>query len=467
MPSLGADMETGTVARWLVQPGDPVHRGDIVASIETEKATIDAEVFEDGVIEALLVPEGDEVPVGTPLATIVPAGLARAPATAAEHVHSPLIRHLAASLGVELDGIQGSGPGGEITRADVEARAARPPLPAEAATTAAAAAATTAAAAAAGPEAAPGTPPQVPPKLPAAGRRAGRAGAHVRAAPYVRRRARELGIDLTTLEATGPGGTVTLADLAQPAGPTQPTAPSHGDGRPAAAGRRHRARTVEEQRQAMREQTAALMARSKREIPHYYLTSTVELRATLELLAERNTDRPPERRVLPVAALLKATALATAEVPEMNGTYLDGTFRASAAVHLGVAIALRQGGLVAPVLRNLEQQSTDEVMAALRDLVARARAGRLRSSEVSEATMTVTSLGDLGADLVLGVIYPPQVALVGFGTIAERPVALDGLVGARPTVTVSLAADHRVSDGHLGARFLRTIGRILHEGEGL
>ena len=209
-----------------------------------------------------------------------------------------------------------------------------------------------------------------------------------------------------------------------------------------------------------------MMARSKREIPRHYLTSTIEVGSLVTFLAEQNADRPPDRRVLPVAALLEAAALGVGEVPEMNGCFLEGAFHPSKAVHLGVAIALRQGGLVAPVIRDLERLSPDEAMATMQDLPRRARAGRVRSSKVGEATLTVTSLGDLGVDAVLGVIYPPEVALVGFGTIAQRRWAVDVLVGAGPTVTASLAADHRVSDGHLGARFPRAIGRHLHDVEG-
>jgi pyruvate dehydrogenase E2 component (dihydrolipoamide acetyltransferase) len=136
-------------------------------------------------------------------------------------------------------------------------------------------------------------------------------------------------------------------------------------------------------------------------------------------------------------------------------------------VHLGVAIALRQGGLVAPALHDAETLSLEDLQAGLRDLVLRARGGRLRSSEMSDATLTVTNLGDQGVDSVFGVIYPPQVALVGFGKLTERAWASGGMLAARPTVTTTLAADHRVSDGHRGALFVAAIGRLLQEPEKL
>ena len=154
-------------------------------------------------------------------------------------------------------------------------------------------------------------------------------------------------------------------------------------------------------------------------------------------------------------------------MPELNGLFIDGELRPSAAVHVGVAISLRQGGLVAPAIHDTDKRPLGELMAALRDLVARARAGTLRSSEMSDPTITVTNLGDQGVDAVFGVIYPPQVALVGFGTVRERPWAEHGLLGVRPVVTATLSADHRVSDGHRGARFLAAIARHLEQPEKL
>jgi pyruvate dehydrogenase E2 component (dihydrolipoamide acetyltransferase) len=137
------------------------------------------------------------------------------------------------------------------------------------------------------------------------------------------------------------------------------------------------------------------------------------------------------------------------------------------AVHLGVAVSLRGGGLVAPAIHDADRLSLDELMVSLRDLVERARAGRLRSSEMADPTITVTSLGDQGAEEVFGVIYPPQVAMVGFGRIVERPWARDGLLGVHPTVRATLAADHRASEGHEGSRFLATLDRLLQAPEAL
>jgi pyruvate dehydrogenase E2 component (dihydrolipoamide acetyltransferase) len=227
------------------------------------------------------------------------------------------------------------------------------------------------------------------------------------------------------------------------------------------------ARATGDRAAAMRQAIGDLMARSKREIPHYYLARTVDLTAAVGWLATENAARPPAERLLPAALLLKATALAARRTPGVNGVHRDGAYTPADAVHLGVAISLRGGGLVAPAIHDADARTVDEVMAALRDLVERARAGRLRASEMADPTITVTNLGDQGADEVHGVIYPPQVALVGFGRVLERPWATAGMLGVRPTVRATLAADHRVTDGHEGSRFLAAVDALLQNPEEL
>jgi pyruvate dehydrogenase E2 component (dihydrolipoamide acetyltransferase) len=218
---------------------------------------------------------------------------------------------------------------------------------------------------------------------------------------------------------------------------------------------------------AMRKAIAAAMSRSKREIPHYYLGSHIELSTALAWLQAENLKRPIAERMLYSVLLLKAVAVAVREFPEMNGFWVDDAFKPSDAVHVGVAIALRQGGLIAPAIHDVDKKSLDEIMANLRDLVKRVRAGVLRSSEIADATITVTSLGEQGVETVFGVIYPPQVALVGFGKISERPWAANGMIGVKPVIMTSLAADHRASDGHRGGLFLSAIDRLLQTPEKL
>ena len=184
-------------------------------------------------------------------------------------------------------------------------------------------------------------------------------------------------------------------------------------------------------------------------------------------LARLNADRPVSARLVPAALMLKATALAAREMPQLNGYWTDGAFSAAEHVHLGVAVALRQGGLIAPAIHHADRLDLDTMMAALRDLVGRARSGRLRGSEMTDGTLTVTSLGERGVEAVFGVIYPPQVALVGFGRVVDRPWAVDGLLGIRPVVTATLSADHRATDGHIGGLFLSRVADLLSRPEDL
>jgi pyruvate dehydrogenase E2 component (dihydrolipoamide acetyltransferase) len=373
MPSLGADMDAGTLVEWLIKPGDKVKHGDIVAVVETDKGAIEIEIFHDGTVRSLEVPVGKKVPVGTVLAKIDGDGEEKAPA--------------------------------------------KEPAPA------------------APPPAAPEPKPSPAPR-PATG---------VRASPAARKRAEELGIDLASLEGTGPGGAVTLEDVEGGKPPPKVT------------------RAAGIKPTEMRKAIAAAMARSNREIPHYYVSLDIELAALTDWLAEENVKRSVVDRLLIIAPILKSVALALKQVPELNGQWQADQFAPSSAVHMGVAIALREGGLIAPAIHEADSLDLGSLMANLRDLTNRTRRGGLRSSELSDPTFTVTSLGEDSADSVSPIIYPPQGAILGLGAIRRRPWAHeDGLV-VRPIVTATLGADHRVSDGRTGGRFLRLLADLLQE----
>jgi pyruvate dehydrogenase E2 component (dihydrolipoamide acetyltransferase) len=464
MPSLGADMEQGTIIKWLVKPGDEVHRGDIVVEVETEKADMEVEIFQDGVINEIVVPEGETVPVGALLARLKPVGVAvPAQAPSAErplpkpeaasvpsdtrepeaplapvpvpevmpeehHRVTPTARVLADRLGLDLATIEGTGVDGAITRADVEHAAALKAKP--------------------------------PP--PSSEERA-------RISPFARRKAAELDVNLDQVTGTGPGGAITAEDVERHAGEAErPVEPAPVEGKatspvpPSPADEKQRARTVARQRVI-----ANLMERSKREIPHYYLGLTIDLSRSLQWLQEQNLKRPVTERILYSALLLKATALGVATVPEVNGHYEDGEFHPSTTVNIGVAVSLRDGGLVTPALQDTANKTLTELMGDLRDIVQRARSARLRATEMTNATITITNLGDQGVESVQGIIYPPQVAIVGFGKVVERPWAERGMLGVRPTIIATLAADHRVSNGHRGGLFLSAIERLLQEPEKL
>jgi len=270
--------------------------------------------------------------------------------------------------------------------------------------------------------------------------------------PAARRLAAELGIDPEQLKGTGIDGSVSLADveLARTSGVKS---------KPEAASVRRGGFDPAEMRRAI----AAAMTRSKREIPHYYLANSVDLSASLGWLADYNEGRPPAERMLAATLLLKATALALAKVPQLNGFWQDDGFVPGPGIHIGWAISLRGGGLVSPAIHDVDTLTLPELMDKLRDVVARARSGGLRSSELMDSTVTATSLGDRGADSVTGVIYPPQVAIIGFGRIRDRPWVTGAKVEPRPLLEVSLAGDHRASDGHAGGRLLTTIEQLLQE----
>jgi pyruvate dehydrogenase E2 component (dihydrolipoamide acetyltransferase) len=286
----------------------------------------------------------------------------------------------------------------------------------------------------------------------------------VKASPYARKLARSLGVDLAAVPATGQRGLITSQDVRRFAGSTpSPVVRSAPAARPPETRPAPQHVVQKSQRAAI----ARLMARSKQEIPHYYLSTTVDLSAAVNWLTRTNRELPVAERLVPAALLLKATALAARRHPELNGYWTEDGFQAAEQVHLGVAISLRGGGLVAPALHDAASLPVRELMTGLRDVVERARSGRLRRAEMTEATITITNLGDQGVESVHGIVYPPQVALVGAGRIVERPWAVDGLLGVRPCQTLTLAADHRATDGFTGGRFLTTIDRLLQTPEEL
>jgi pyruvate dehydrogenase E2 component (dihydrolipoamide acetyltransferase) len=412
MPILGADMTAGTLIAWRKQPGDRIKRGEIIAEVETDKGLIDVEVFVSGVIERLVVEPGATVPTGTVLALIVedePVGEAVPPQPLPPVVSEAVAPPRAAVL------------------------AAEPALRAAA--------------------------PVIRPVAPAPSAAAPR----VRISPAARKLADELGITAALLSGTGPGGVVTREDVERAAAARTPAPARVPAEAPAAAP----GVAAVDRHARMRRTIAAAMARSKREIPHYYLATTIDLHRALAWLTEENATRPVTERLLYGVLLVKAVALALHEVPELNAVW-DGEHAVpQRAVHVGVAISLRGGGLVAPALHDTDQRSLDDLMRDLRDLVQRARSGGLKSSELSAPTITVTSLGEQGVESVFGIIYPPQVAIVGFGKVVERPWVVDGAVAARPVVSATLSADHRVSDGHRGGLFLAAVDRVLQTPEKL
>jgi len=280
----------------------------------------------------------------------------------------------------------------------------------------------------------------------------GAAGSRARISPAARVRARELGVEVASLTGTGPGGAITIEDVEKAKRPAQPSREP-----PAAKAGEHDMA----QAGGMRAAIATAMSRSKREIPHYYLSLTKDVTGAVDWLAARNASVPVTERLLFTALLIKAVALTCRDVQGFSGFYRDGRYEPGPSVHVGVAVALRGGGLVAPAIMDTADKPLSALMEEFRQLVMRARGGRLRASELAAPSIIVTSLGDADVDAVFPIIQPPQVAIVGSGAVSSRPWVVDGKVEPRQLIVLSLGADHRVTDGRLGAQFLAGIAERL------
>lgn len=372
MPSMGADMEAGTLREWLVKPGDSVKRGDIIAVIDTQKGLIDIEVFDNGTIEKLLVQPDQKVPVGTAMALI----RAKEEAPGKEAIQPALVLQE--------------------------------------------------------------TPKSIKPIVPA------EAPHRVKASPLAKRIAQEKGVDLSTIKGSGEDGAVTKEDVEKFI----------------AAQENHQRQKSEATTETIRQAVAAAMSRSNREIPHYYLDTKLDMSKALAWLAEANKQRSVQQRLLPTVLLIKAVAIALTKVPQLNGYWEDG-LQQKEQINIGFVISLRTGGVVIPTLKNANTKSLQDIMHWLNEVIPRARALNLRSSDLMDTTFTITSLGEGTTHAVYGVIYPPQVALAGFGSITEQPWAENGMLGIRPVLKATLAADHRATDALVGTHFFTALDHFL------
>ena len=375
MPSLGADMEDGTLIEWKKKPGDVVKRGDIIAEVETQKGLIEIEVFDEGSIAELLIQEGTKVPVGTKMALIQPSTIE-------------------AEKPIELHPIME-----KISEPIIEEKTDT---------------------------------------------------ISIKASPLAKKMAQENHIDLSKIIGTGPDGAITKEDIDASIKQSE-TAETEKISTPS---------------EAIRMAVAAAMSKSNREIPHYYLEKKIDMTKALAWLQEANKQRTVDNRLLPVVLFIKAMAKSLKEVPDLNAVWENGLLQKTE-INIGFVVSLRNGGIIVPAIPQSDTKSADEIMTALNDLIPRARALKLRSSELSSSTITLTNLGDAGADTVFGIIYPPQVAIVGLGTITEQPFAENGMLGIRSLANVTLAGDHRATDGLTGSRFLSSLDKNLQNPEAL
>nr|WP_319557141.1 dihydrolipoamide acetyltransferase family protein [uncultured Vibrio sp.] len=423
MPALGADMRDGTLMEWQIKPGDHVEKGDIIAVIETSKGAIDMESYHTGTITELLIEPDIKLPVGSVMARM-----------ASDTPVSSGVKHTQPASMTADSSQQSIKPEAEELPPYIAPKTARPFATEPAARSDIV------------------TNSKLFNRITASSPTKSQQRQY--ASPVARKTAHLSGIELSTLTGSGPYGAVLLRDL-----------PKDGDSPTATPADKT---TAERQDVSpMRQAISDAMSRSKKEIPHYYLALDIDLTKVQTWLTEQNQQREPEQRLLLPAVILNAIARQLVKFPVLNGFYQDGHFTPSTEVNIGNTISLREGGLVIPGILNADQLSVDQTMDALRDLAERSRRGRLRSSEISQTTITVTSIGERGADSITGVIYPPQVAIIGLGRQRQAPVVKQDQIEIGEIMTVTLAADHRVSDGVTGARFLQALAKQLQHPEAL
>ena len=389
MPSLGADMDAGTLIEWRKKPGDTVKRGDIIAEVETQKGLIEVEVFDEGIISELLIKEGTKVPVGTVLALINPSQ---------SELETPK----------------------EVVPEKTEIQPTEEKIAEK----------------------------TVGEKL---------EETHLKASPLAKRIASENGIELSKIEGTGEEGVITKEDVEKAIAQRDKITeiPKESIEKKEESGFKM---------ESIRAAVAAAMSKSNREIPHYYLDKKIDITKSLDWLFEKNQQRPIQKRILPAALLIKAVAKSLVDYPDLNAVWEDG-LQQKKEINIGFVVSLRGGGIIVPAIHNADSKSVEEIMEALNDIIPRARAMKLRSSELSDSTITITNMGEGGADLVYGIIYPPQVAIIGFGSSSEQPFAENGMVGIRTVLNATLAGDHRATDGLVGSGFLATLNKNLQNPE--
>jgi pyruvate dehydrogenase E2 component (dihydrolipoamide acetyltransferase) len=408
MPQMGADMTEGTLLKWLKQVGDSVQRGDILAEIETDKATVELEAYESGTILKQLAQEGDVVPVGDVIA------LLGEPSEAAPEIDRKPPAETPARRTIEPEAKE---------RAAAAAEAATPPTVAT----------------------------SVEPDT----------GGRVRVSPVARRMARDAGVDITALRGSGPDGRILRRDIEAAVAAGSKSAPGVGPApartappvaRPAAG--------AAEGLSKMRQAIARRMTLSKQTQPHYYLTLDIDMSAALGFREQFNASATDEQRVSINDLVVKACAIALERHPKFNAEFSEAGLVHHDRVNVCIGVAL-DDGLIAPALLDCQSKSLGRIAVESKDLINRAKDGRLKADEYSDGTFTITNLGAFGVETLIGIINPPQAAILGVGSVMPQAVVRDGEVVVRQVMKVALSADHRVSDGAEGAGFIKEIQALL------
>ncbi|MCY2685877.1 dihydrolipoamide acetyltransferase family protein [Salinimicrobium sp. TH3] len=440
MPSLGADMEAGTLVEWRKKPGDLLQPGDIIAEVDTQKGLIEIEVFEGGILDKYLIEVGDKVPVGTPMASLRPEGTTGVPAKEVkEQVHPIQEKEKPEEAQATEHSEKVNIPSKEKLSEEKSFK-------------------------------------DKPSEETSSEEKLSEEKHRIKISPLARTIAEKNRLDLSGITGTGEGGAIIKADVEKAMAAKKEE--KHEETLEKKIEEQVPERPVKEQKttepaaagispqESIRKAVAAAMSLSNREIPHYYLEKRIDMLKALTWLKETNQQREISARLMPAVLFIKAVAKAIDSAPALNAVWENG-LQLKNEINIGFVVSLRSGGILVPAIKNADLKSTDEIMISLNDIIPRARAMRLRSSELSESTITLTSLGENGADKVFGVIYPPQVAIVGFGSIIDEPVVQKGMLAFRPVVHVTLAGDHRATDGLTGSRFLEALNNHLQNPETL
>jgi len=415
MTQLSPTMTEGKIVRWLKAEGDVLTSGEVLAEVETDKATMEVEVVDEGILHRILAPEGTTVPVGTPIAVIAEEG-EKVPA--------------------------------DYTPAPTEPPATSPdPVPEPPVTEAADTGKESVAATA--------SPPH-----------------RIKASPLARRMARKLGLSLSSIRGTGPGGRITKADVEKASqggirlGAGAPAATPAPRPLPEGPLPYHEDEFERLENSMMRKAIARRLVESKQHIPHFYLSTDIAMARLLDLRAQLNEAADGGFRLSVNDLIIRAVAKALAEVPEANASWTPTHTLRHRYAHISVAVAV-EGGLITPVIRHAEQKSLVEISNEMKSLAERARAGELQPEEYTGGTFSISNLGMFGISQFAAVINPPEGAILAVGATEERAVVEDGEVRVRPMMTVTMSCDHRVVDGAVGARFLAAFKRYMEAPAGL
>ncbi|HJV54403.1 MAG TPA: dihydrolipoamide acetyltransferase family protein [Methylomirabilota bacterium] len=444
MPKLSDAMETGKVIKWLKKEGETVKGGDVLVEVETDKANVEVEAFGSGVLRKIVIAEGGQVPVGDLIAVIadpaedissVAAAPAR-PAPTAPAAAAPAPRPAPATAPSAAPPPAGPLPAMESYQSVPATAAVMPMAPAAAAASAA----------------------------PAGGR--------VKASPLARKIAGQTGVDLRLIQGTGPGGRIIRADVEAARTAPRPAAvpaAAPAAGRPQAVPTRPafvvpprpEAEYEDVPMSAMRAAIAKRMPMSKAPVPHFYVTSEVDMDAAWALREQLNgLDGQPKISVTDM--VIKAAALALRKNPGVNAQLNGQAIRVHHRAHIGIAVALEQG-LITPVLRDCDVKALGRIAVESRDLADRARGGKLRAQEMSGATFSISNLGMFDVEEFSAIINPPEGAILAVGSVLQKPVVDDGEIRIGRRMKMTISCDHRVMDGAMGARYLQDLKRLLEE----